>query len=328
MSIRLSAAAVVVALAPFACGAPARDPSQCASSSSSSSPSSLVGGDGPTPTTADAAVTRLLSAPEAQARWFSPAFLAAVPIEKIRGVVGDMRAHAGAFVSIASRPDSMTVRFERGRSVTRAAIDSEGRFTTLWFGPTTPLVVSFDETVSRWATTAKDHSLLVTTDGKDRVALDADRPLPVGSAFKLAVLATLRDQIDHKKRKWTDVARLSEQQKSLPSGTLQTWPDGAPLTLYALAASMISVSDNTATDTLVHLLGRAAIEPRAPHARPLLTTREMFTLKAVENASLLTQWRAADEAGKRALLETIDAKPLPSAIGLLVAPTALDVEWY
>ena len=40
---------------------------------------------------------------------------------------------------------------------------------------------------------------------------------------------------------------------SLPSGITQSWPAGSPVTLQTLATLMISISDNTATDTLVTL---------------------------------------------------------------------------
>jgi beta-lactamase class A len=283
--------------------------------------------DGPAPTTPEAAVTRLLSAPQADARWFAPSFLSKIPIEQIRSLVTDMRTHGGAFVSVTAGHEAMTTRFEHAHVATHAALDAQGRFTGILFEAMRFDVATVDDAMALLAKSSGEHSIYVSSDGKDRATVDADRALPVGSSFKLAVLATLRDQIDHKKRKWTDVVRLTDMHKTTGSGVLQTWPDGAPLTLYSLAASMISVSDNSAADTLVRLLGREAIEPLAPHARPFLTTREMFTLKAKENASLLEQWRAADDAGKRTLLDKVDALPVPLPTSFTGAPTALDVEW-
>ena len=51
----------------------------------------------------------------------------------------------------------------------------------------------------------------------------------------------------------------------------QDWPKGAPVTLHTLATLMISISDNTATDQLIAIVGRDAIaeELRASgHAEP------------------------------------------------------------
>src|SRR5215472_9459217 len=117
------------------------------------------------------------------------------------------------------------------------------------------------------------------SDGSQRGAIEADTALAVGSTFKLAALATLRSDVDKKKRSWKDVVELRPEAKSLPSGVLQDWPDHAPLTLYTLAALMISQSDNTATDALIGLLGREKVEAFASRNKPYLTTREMFVLK-------------------------------------------------
>jgi hypothetical protein len=125
---------------------------------------------------------------------------------------------------------------------------------------------------------------------------------------------------------------------SLPSGILQDWPTGAPLTLHSLAALMISRSDNTATDTLLAALGREKVERllaelgvTAPAGlRPFLSTREAFALK-LGPASGLDLWKKADEPGRRALLRGIasaEAKSFDPA-RLASAPLANDVvEWF
>src|SRR3546814_11025722 len=72
---------------------------------------------------------------------------------------------------------------------------------------------------------------------------------------------------------------------------------------------MISVSDNGATDTLIHLLGRDAIEARmraAGHSDPsrnipFLTTVEAFALKGNNFADLRTKFIAADDGAQRGL---------------------------
>lgn len=135
----------------------------------------------------------------------------------------------------------------------------------------------------------------------------AERPLAIGSAFKLFVLAELVRQVKSGERRWSDVVPLGAP--SLPSGLLQDWPKGSPLTLHSLAALMISSSDNSAADTLLTLLGRDRVEALLPELgvaaaarnRPFLATREAFVLKYGDPA-LLRRWTAADEAGRRALL--------------------------
>ena len=136
----------------------------------------------------------------------------------------------------------------------------------------------------------------------------AERPLAIGSAFKLFVLAELVREVKAGERRWSDVVPLGST--SLPSGLLQDWPEGSPITLHSLAALMISRSDNSAADTLLAVLGREKVEALLPALgvaapalnRPFLSTREAFILKLGDPA-LLRRWTGADEAGRRALLD-------------------------
>jgi len=71
-------------------------------------------------------------------------------------------------------------------------------------------------------------SLLITADGKETDSIAPDDKMAVGSAFKLAILAALDDQIAAGKHRWDEVVTLQHDWKSLPSGELQNWPDGTP----------------------------------------------------------------------------------------------------
>jgi len=171
------------------------------------------------------------------------------------------------------------------------------------------------------------------------LAYKAEQPMAVASAFKLFLLAELSRSVTGGERKWTDVVLLD--QRSVPSGFLQTWPKAAPMTLYSLAALMISQSDNSATDTLLRLLGREKVEALLPalgvrmpeRLRPLLGTREAALLKAGPDAALSEQWTKSDEAQRRALLggQMAERPPEDVDLGRLVAgatnaqPSA---EWY
>src|SRR5262249_60292082 len=91
------------------------------------------------------------------------------------------------------------------------------------------------------------------------ISLNAGRELAIGSAFKLYILSELAREVNAKERKLSDVVTLDDRAVSRPSGTLQTWPHGSPLTLHTLAAFMISIRDNTAAAQLFCTLARERV---------------------------------------------------------------------
>ncbi len=133
--------------------------------------------------------------------------------------------------------------------------------------------------------------------------------LGLGSSFKLYILAELADEIAGGERQWSDVVTLDT--KSFPSGVMQSWPQGSPVTLATLATQMIAISDNTAADMLLHVLGRERVEVRLakighsdPAAiLPFLSTVEAFALKMDGNAALRGEFLKASEAEQRDILE-------------------------
>ena len=172
-------------------------------------------------------------------------------------------------------------------------------------------------------------SFLVKEGESTLAELNSTNSLAVASAFKLAVLKTLKSEIDLNKRSWNNVITIRPEWKSLPSGILHGWEDGSPLTLKSLATLMISVSDNTATDTLINLLGKEVIELISPRNRPFLTTRELFVLKSSQNSQLLEQYRQGTEAERQLLLPKIAKLPLPDIKEFEGKnPVAIDVEWF
>jgi beta-lactamase class A len=101
---------------------------------------------------------------------------------------------------------------------------------------------------------------------------------------------------------------------------LQNEPDGTQITVLDAATKMITISDNTAADRLINLVGRPGVEKALSTTgmsnpglnRPFLTTRETFILVLQRWPTLAKRYLAADEAGKRALLaNTVDRLPCP-----------------
>jgi beta-lactamase class A len=101
-------------------------------------------------------------------------------------------------------------------------------------------------------------------------------------------------------------------------------PDGTQVSVRDAAAKMIFLSDNTATDMLINLVGRSAVEAALTATgmanpalnRPFLTTRETYILAL--DPALAKRYLTANEAGRRALLaNTVDRLPLPDVVAAM-----------
>jgi beta-lactamase class A len=276
--------------------------------------------------TSKAALERLLTSETLDEAWFAPTFLAEVPFAQIEETLAQLQ-QLGPLERIDGETSPFTAVFANGEMTAEIALDAEERIVGLLLHSPTPTVESLEEAVAAFAELPGAVSLLVTRDGEELAALNADEPLGAGSAFKLAVLAVLQEQIEAGEHTWDEVVQLEPAWKAPPSSLLRDWPDGSPLTLHTLATLMISISDNTAADALLQLVGREAVEAVAPRNQPFLSTQEVFKLKATENADLLASYRAGDEAEKRQVLAALAEMPWSELEGSATEPV-LDVEWF
>ena len=168
--------------------------------------------------------------------------------------------------------------------------------------------------------------------------LDADRALAIGSAFKLYVLGALGAAVQTGSAAWDEQLAIHEAWKSLPSGDMRNAPPGKRFPLEYYAQQMIAVSDNTATDHLMHRLGRVTVEGQltamgnsaARQNRPFLTTREMFALKLSAPQALRHAYTSAGSDGRRRLLRRIDALPVTlGRAATWTTPRDIDtIEWF
>lgn len=132
----------------------------------------------------------------------------------------------------------------------------------------------------------------------------------IGSSFKLFILGALAGEVNASRRRLDDTMVLDARWLGPPQSEMSDWPLGSPVTLNTLALKMISVSDNTATDHLLHLLGRRRVERQLPimgHQnpewnRPLLFTREMVMIRDKAAPEREEQYAKLDEAGRRKFL--------------------------
>lgn len=253
------------------------------------------------------------SVAEATAR-FAPVFLEQIPATDVAGVFGQLRA-LGPFTptgySEAAGNAQAAVTGAGGRRfLLSVSTDDAGLIQGLFVQPAAdlPQIESLADAAAAVESAAEASSLLVARVVDDGAAAscvpmearDAQVLRPIGSVFKLYVLGAVVQAIADGALGWEDTLILTDDLRSLPSGTLQDEPAGTEVSVREAAEAMISISDNTAADMLVDAVGRDAVEAavvRMGHGdpeviTPFLTTREMFLLAFTSDA-LRGDWAEA-----------------------------------
>ena len=278
---------------------------------------------------------------------FAPSFVAAVPEAQFDALKAQLTAQMGAFVGLesiepGSAPGSarLALRFEQ--AIISGPLQLEGaepyRVAGLLLNQIAPVndagLSVLEQVQALPGTTSMLFARLDVTEV--RVAHNPQAQMAVGSTFKLYVLSALSQAIARGEHRWDDVVLLTE--RSFPSGQLQDWPQGSPVTLHTLATMMISISDNTATDQLMAVLGRDVVEAElvaSGHADPaatlpFLTTRELFVLKLGEDEGLRA-YAAASLPERRAILAGLQNRELDMAdiqTVFAAGPRFIDIEWF
>lgn len=100
----------------------------------------------------------------------------------------------------------------------------------------------------------------------EQLEINGSQPFPMASVFKIPILATAGKQLEQGKISLDDRVTLNEADKSVGSGILQFFQAGLNPTLRDLLTLMIIISDNTATDMSVDLLGGCDVVETTMHA--------------------------------------------------------------
>ena len=159
---------------------------------------------------------------------------------------------------------------------------------------------------------------------------------PLGSMFKLFVLGALANAVHEHRVSWTQKVAVTAAIKVGGSGTLQNSPDGTELTVEQVAVKMISISDNTAADMLLSLVGRGAVEDQvrawSSHASidiPFLTVKELFALKYHDFPALADHYLSLPSSQRASYLATTVDKVPASAEQSTNLPRAINsIEWF
>jgi beta-lactamase class A len=296
-----------------------------------------------------------ITEPEVRAH-FSPAFLAAVPPAELVALLKEVATSEGPItvhtVTIAASGARVAIVETRRDTYWRISLEAGAGGAGLIQGLLFQLAPEADPGVrdfaglgSRLSAVAPKVGLLIARVESDACTmvhgLRANDVMPLGSAFKLYVLGALGAKVAAGEGSWNDIVTIREDWKSLPSGILQNQPAGAQLSAEEVAAKMIAISDNTATDHLIHSLGRdrvQAIQQPMGHGNPalnlpFLTTRDLFALKLAATPAEVAAYLAAAPAERRRLLDEVHGpRPLVTDLGIIAAWTAPrhveELEWF
>lgn len=279
---------------------------------------------------------------------FDEPFLAEVPPEQIIAIVEGLGAdhHLAEILHATDTELVAVVHFGELSFEVQLAVEpaEPHRFVGLLL---TPFVsapdppTSIDDVGPAWSELAPFATLLVAeiANGECRPIVDvsAERYGPIGSTFKLYVLGAVANAVEAGTIAWDDPLPIRDELKSHPSGTFQELPAGADRTVEQHARAMIELSDNTAADHLIDLVGREAVEQAVVdlgHSnpalnRPFLTTRELFLMKMGGVDDELDAYLNGDEDERRALLDSWSDRALPPVDQMPATATYIDeLEWF
>lgn len=291
---------------------------------------------------------------------FAQVFLSQVPAAQFRQITEDIGAAGdlwqavgveyavavGAVVRIAPAAGEPAI-------LLNFTIDEAGNIDSLLVQPAEGPTLddppaTIDEAVARLQTHGT-LGLVIADDSGDQACTVTggeapDDPVPLGSMFKLYVLAAVADAVAAGSISWDQPVAIVDGNRSLPSGIVQTDPAGTTRTVRELAELMISISDNTATDHLMGVVGRSAVEAvqrTYGHAtpelnEPFLSTRELFLLKLDGTNQPGTPgpigeaYLAGDVNERRAILEAlVGASVADLDLAVWTRPIAIDgLEWF
>ncbi|HUR49267.1 MAG TPA: serine hydrolase [Acidimicrobiales bacterium] len=294
-----------------------------------------------------AGAQRRVSAGEVEER-FSPRILAQVPAPDMAAMINALGPDGPFNVidTLYDRDDELAL-VARGQSIPwRITIDLDRhrRIDHLLFEPHAPphpradTWSEFDAALRR---IAPEVGLLAARVVEGRCepvhAIAPDVALSLASGFKLYVLGAVAEAIAARRITWEQRVTIQRRQ-IVHSSSRYLDAAGETATVRDLARAMWDVSDNTATDVLIELVGREAVEAAlttmgmAEPARniPLLLLREWSILKYGRPPLAPEYLQLAGVSPRRAFLSGRIAE-LGGRLGELdwsVKPAHAEIEWF
>jgi hypothetical protein len=277
---------------------------------------------------------------------FDAMFLDEVSADQINTVLARLPATGGSLVGLlAEDPTSLIAIASFGtiRVNVSLSVDGSGLIDGLRLAPSASVSSwsQIDQTLDGLGPNVGFLAARVSKGSCQPIhELASSTPRPLASEFKLFVLGALANEVTAGKIRWIQELTVENRLKSsgnpVGSGSLQFSPAGTKVTVQEAATKMISISDNTAADMLINLVGRSAVEAQVQHWSsasqldiPFLTTREMVLLHYVDYPTLANAYlhRATNER-EAFLASSVDPLPL-SEVRESTEPRDVDkIEWF
>ncbi|MEV8639054.1 serine hydrolase [Streptosporangium sp. NPDC051023] len=277
---------------------------------------------------------------------FAESFLTAISVDEINTFAGGLKGLAlESLTTVKPTVLQGTAKLGEQRYLIAISVDGDGKINELQIppapGPVPPGPKSWSELDSRLRTVAPNVGFLaaeIDARGRCQVVhgVAEDKPRPLGSIFKLYVLGAVAEKIRDGGLSWNTKLTIKPEWKSPSEGGLWDRPDNSTVTVREAAKLMISISDNTAADMLIHTVGRKAVEAKvrqwSDHSElntPFLTTKEFFLLKGVNHPEQARTYLGLGVAKKREYLKNVVDKQALTDIKQWDKPREVDtIEWF
>ncbi|SFT78124.1 Beta-lactamase enzyme family protein [Pseudovibrio denitrificans] len=268
---------------------------------------------------------KVWNGPKFDADDFAPEVYKKIPKELLVSILSEQRSIYGPAVDVVPTqdPHKFLVETKSYTIPTLLKQNKDGQLTGLLFRFALVKDVKHEDLLDHMKQQAPKQSFLLMQNDKVHAEHNSDDRLAVGSAFKLYVLDQLAQRVRDGDLSWQEKITLEQRHISYPGGTMQNEPVGKKFVLLDVARNMIEISDNTATDLLMDLVGQENVMLPG-ETSPALTTQQLFHLKADEKTA--EAYRQAGPEERARILAALPAQ-LPS-IDKVSVPLTEGIEWY
>ena len=156
----------------------------------------------PQAVTPQAAIERLFTSAKLDPDWFAPIVLQQASIGELQSVIDQLKVQFGAYQRVHPEGDHYFTEFDKASVPTYVTLDGSGRIIGLFFRAPVPKSKDLSGTLASFKQLPGRVSVVIVAGGKTTTDYNADTPLAIGSAFKLAILAAIRKQVDAGRMSW------------------------------------------------------------------------------------------------------------------------------